>query len=643
VPTTFTADAGRQGNEISPLWFGHNLEHTRSCVWQGLSAQLIRNRKFAGLPQRDGAARDWYALGPAESWRLLEATWAWNGTEGEAYTTHFHPRVGPPGQRQRVESFRSGAPCGIGQRGIVLIGGRAYEGRVVLRADRDLAVRVTVSAAEAEVARVTARPGSWTEAAFRFAAARTESDARLEITFDGPGALFVGAVSLLPADHYLGMRRDVIELLKEISVPILRWPGGNFAGDYHWQDGLLPVDQRAPLPSTPETLPHTNGFDFHEIGTNEFIALCRELGAEPFITINMGLEGPEEAAAWVEYCNGGPDTKWGKVRAERGHPEPYNVKYWTLGNEMGYSHMKGPNTPGGYTEMAVACARAMRQVDPSLHLTASTGWSKEWYEGVLAAEEDYFDGISAHIYYRLVKDFGGEEGRREFRRLVTAPPGDFRSSNLVNGQQGDRRLTVRDIRDLVSARPRGRKDIGIAFDEWNVWYAWYRRPGVVEGIHGAVMLNVLCREAGNLGVNIGAFFEPVNEGAILVEPDSARLTPLGRVMALFRPHQGGRLVPVSPSPSAGDLDVAASFSAAKGELTVTLVNQSPDESREAEIAVARAAPVGEARGVLLSSSGFQPGSDFQENSMEVRRRGSSALVVSLPKHSVARVQVACRS
>jgi alpha-N-arabinofuranosidase len=641
VPATFVLDVGKAAGEISPLWFGHNLEHTRSCVWQGLGAQLVRNRKFAGLPQRDGVAGHWYRIGPRQCWHLLEIAGGEKGTAGEPYTAHLDPRVPGAGQRQRIESFEGGT-CGIGQRGIPLVGGRAYEGRAALLADSPLSVRIAVSAADPGATCVTVEPGDWTEAEFRFTAVRTDFDARLEVTFDGPGVLFVGAVSLLPADHFLGMRRDVIDLLKEISVPILRWPGGNFAGDYRWKDGLLPVDRRAPLESPPYTQPHTDGFDYHEIGTDEFIALCRELNAEPFITINMSLEGPGEAAAWVEYCNGPASTTWGRRRAERGHREPYNVKHWTLGNEMGYSHMAGPHTPEAYGELARACARAMRGVDPSIVLTASTGWAREWYEGVLASPEDYFDNISLHAYYGIMTAFTGEEGRRQFRRLAESPFPTFHGTSLEGGAQGGRRLTLRDVRDFINARPRGRKDIGIAFDEWNVRYAWYREPTVAEGIHAAVMLNLFCREAANVGMTIGAFFEPVNEGAILVEPASARLTPVGRVHALFRAHHGNRLIPALPSPRDGDLDLAASFSRQRHEITVTAVNASPDRGREAEIVLTGASGCGSARGVLLSAPGFLPGCEFREGPIEVRKKADQTFALALPKHSVAGIQVPCQ-
>ena len=654
MTTTFAVDVSKAGGEISPLWFGHNLEHTRSCVWRGLSAQLLRNRKFAGMPQHDGVAggwrpaaaesrfgdrssraAGWQPVGPRRGcWFLLEHIGGYNGTDGETYTAHFDPKNGSACQRQRIESFQAGARCGIGQGGIPLIAGRRYEGRVALRVDRVRPVYIRVVGAEELGTQVAMGPTGWSEASFGFTAPLTLDDARLEITIEGPGALFVGAASLLPADHFHGMRRDVVELLEEIGVPLLRWPGGNFAGDYCWQDGLLPVDRRAPLKSAfIETLPHTEGFDTHEIGTDEFIALCRELGAEPFITINMSFQGPDDAAAWVEYCNGSPDTKWGRLRAERGHPEPYRVTHWTLGNEMGYTHMKGPNAPPAYHDLASACARAMRAIDPALILTASTGWSLDWYQGLLAPDEDYFDHVSHHTYDKLMRAFEGEEGCGDFRRLMAAADSIFDGTGLEDGKQA-RRLSMRDIRDLINARPDERKPLGIAFDEWNVWYAWYRVPGVAEGIYAALMLNRFCRDARRLGMTLGAYFEPVNEGAILVEPGSARLTPVGQVHALFKPHHGAQLLAVEPA-RADDLDLAASL-ASDGTLTLTIVNLSPDESRDAEVAFP-AAEAAEARGVLLSSPDFLPGSEFQETPLEIRRTGN-ALAFSMPPHSVARIQ-----
>jgi len=699
MATQITVDATKTGGEISPLWFGHNLEHTRSCLWRGLSAQLIANRKFAGMPQHNGVASGWYPTGSRESWCLLEMMGGYKGTDGEPYTGHYDPRNGSDCQRQRIECFKP-SQCGIGQRGIPLVKGQRYRGRFALQADREVTVSIRAEGEPVSPGRFQVGPGRWTEAEFKFTARKTDDDARIEVTFGGPGVLHVGMASLRPADHFLGMRRDVVELLKEMGVPLLRWPGGNFAGDYRWQDGLLPAHRRAPLRSAFfETLPHTDGYDMHEIGTDEFIALCRELGAEPFLTLNLSFEGPEEAAAWVEYCNGGPDTKWGGLRAERGHAEPYRVKHWTLGNEMGYSHMRGPHGPKEYGELAAACARAMRKVDPSLVFTASTGWSEAWYQGLLASGEDYYDHISHHTYNTLPRAFEGEKGAAEFRHLTSCPDIIFRTRARGDGYTGETRLTMLDMRDLINESPRGQgtleqglsvappassgesgchaqtglgvpgervtaspseetarpvKPIGIAFDEWNVWYGWYREPGVAEGIYAALMLNSLCRESLKLGVTIGCYFQPVNEGAILVEPDSAHLTPIGQAHSLFKAHYHNQLIEVARShkrlacgeenesdaaeataPDDADIDLAASLNPETRALTLTMVNRSPEASQSVEIHLENATPK-KIEGILLSSDSFRPGSVFRRSRLGIQRKGET-FSVTLPPHSVARV------
>ena len=229
-------DVKNTAGQISPLWFGHNLEHTRSCLWRGLGAQLIRNRKFPGAPGREGVARHWYRIGPPGCSYLLERPGGKRGSEGEAYTAHFDPDDRGATQRQRIQAFAQRGPCGIGQGGIYLIGGSQYEGRLALRADRSLPVRIRLggrdSGAGCFETTMAVAPAAWAEHKFDFVAPATEENACLEITFDAPGVLWIGAASLMPADNFHGARRDVIRLLKEIGVPILRWPGGNFAGSY---------------------------------------------------------------------------------------------------------------------------------------------------------------------------------------------------------------------------------------------------------------------------------------------------------------------------------------------------------------------------------------------------------------------------
>jgi len=626
-------DVRKTAREISALWFGHNLEHTRSCLWGGLSAQSVRNRKFVGGPGRDGVARHWRRVGPPGALYVLERAAGKRGLTGRPYTAHFDAADHAAMQCQRIQAFRTNEHCGIAQAGIHLIGGTRYEVRLALRSDRPLPVRVRLTAPDRAGERfgttVEVAPGQWKEHRFVFLCPARADDACLEIAFDVPGTLWVGAASLMPAENFHGMRCDVIELLSEIGVPILRWPGGNFAGSYRWKDGLLPVDRRAPLWGA-GILPHTDGHDDHEIGTDEFLALCRRLNAEPWITINMGVEAAwEEAAAWVEYCNAPADTQWGALRSRRGRPEPYNVKYWSLGNEMGWPHMKGPSEPSEYAAAARACAKAMRKVDPTIVLVASDGPERQrWYTTVPAEAGDCFEHVSYHEYTDLMKVYEGGAGRDEFRRIASAA--------------GENLRTLKQIRAWLDSHAPGGRPIGISFDEWNVWYAWFRLPGVVEGIHAAAMLNMFCREARKVGMTLGAYFQPVNEGAILVERDGCKLTSAGQVLRIFRPHHGNELVDIDAAEAGADLDVAASVNRPAGEVIVTLVNLSPQREARAEIELENVAGIIGATGTLLTSPDFLPESEFAVQQLDVALKGSLALEASVPPHSVASVQVRYR-
>ena len=632
VRRTLTIDPTQAGASISPLLFGHNLEHTRRCISGGLSAERVRNRKLLGEPNPHGVPLEWEPVGPESCTFRLEPT-------DKAYTRHVGVKEDLANwgwhcdwsqQRQKIESCAASKRCGIGQGRIAIAAPGRYEGFLAAQSNRPLRVEVRLVSAsgQKQYARcaLTVKPGPWRELPFVLNATRADLEARLEITFDQPGTLYVGSVSLLPEGHFRGLRADVIELLKEISVPLLRWPGGNFAGDYRWKEGLLISHQRPGLKSFGDiTQRLTHNYDPHEICTDDFLALCREIGAEPSITINVSLETPQDAADWVEYCNGSKTTKWGKVRARRGHPKPYGVKYWSLGNEMGYGHMKGANRCSDYCDLARRCAEAMRKVDPSIILTASGTWTLDWIAQVPPESYRDYDHISYHRYIiPPVDTFDGPAGRRNLLRASRMPDEDA--------------TLVAQVREALQARvPEGRT-IGIAYDEWNMWYAWYRRPTVVDGIYAAGFLQMLCREAQRLGISQGAFFQPVNEGAILVEPGRSFLTPAGQVFSLMKAHQGGKLVPLDADGTT-DVDACASVAADGKALCLTLVNRCPDQVREVDLQWGGSPPAGAGRMVMLSPNGpSEPCVEFKEQRRRVAPMRDSRLRIELPRFSVTSIQ-----
>ena len=592
--------------------FGHNLEHTRGALTGGLSAQLLKNRKFAGKPSPAGVAADWEGLGDR----------AFYQTEGESYTRHAEgcsmPRRNEL-QRQSVQNIYGGE-CGIAQKGLFLEGGKAYELRVAAKSGAPVTLTAaltntdgsTVYAARA----FNLTPGDWQTHRATFTPPISDEHAALRLTFTARTEVIFGAVSLLPEDHFHGMRRDVVECLKQIAPTVLRWPGGNFAGEYRWKDGLLPPDERGPLESLmeDETQTYAHGYDFHEIGTDEFIALCREVGAEPFFTINPVWCAPEESRQWVEYCNGGGDTEYGRLRAQRGHIEPYGVKYWSLGNELGYGHMEGPMSPAQYADAAGRAAKAMLAKSPGLRLCGSGPYAmedraREWIDGSARALAPIAPYISFHTYSGLKYDYSADAGiRGSYCGAIAAA-----DANIAH------------LRRLRAIAP---PEILVSYDEWNVWAAWFRKSSAIEGMFVAEMLHAMLYASGELGAPIMCYFQPVGEGAIDISPEGASLAANGQVFALMKAHRGAELCEIG---GLSGHEAAATLKG--GVLALSLINDSFDAPERFEIS-----PCG---GVLsaecLIADDLLPGSHFTARALECEV-SNGAVRAELPPRSIGLIK-----
>ncbi|MCP4027568.1 MAG: alpha-N-arabinofuranosidase, partial [Sphingomonas sp.] len=226
------------------------------------------------------------------------------------------------------------ARTGIVQSGLGLVAGREYVGRIWIAGGPDVRrLQVSLVWGEDPAARHTvvlrgAGP-EFAKSPLRFTAGASTDDGRLEIMAMGEGALRVGTVSLMPADHVHGMRRDTLALLRELDAPVYRWPGGNFVSGYDWRDGIGDPDRRPPRDN-----PAWKGIEHNDFGLDEFLTFCRELGTEPYIAVNSGMGDVESAVDELRYANAPADTPLGRLRAANGHPEPYGVHFWGIGNEM---------------------------------------------------------------------------------------------------------------------------------------------------------------------------------------------------------------------------------------------------------------------------------------------------------------------
>lgn len=603
-PVNVTLDLSSE-KVLSPLLFGDNLEHTRDCVSSGLSAQMLKNRKFVGRPDRYGCAMGWYRIGPKTAFTL---------SYDRPYTRHHESyRMSRLLERQsQVITAHRPEIAGFGQDGLCVRKEAVYQFKMTAYALSPLTVDIRMKSSRGNILEhksMTVKSGSFSAYDLLLSPSQDDSDARLEITFMGPGSLIVGAVSMMPQDNFRGMRPDVIGRMKELGIRLLRWPGGNFSGEYHWKDGLLAREERAPFQSYLwiETQPHTLGFDFHEINTDDFIALCCEIGAEPFITINPTWSTPEDNAHWVEYCNGSQDTPYGALRARRGHPEPYGVQFWSLGNEFGYGHMEGTNGSAEYAEAVRKHAEAMLKVDPTLRLCSSGPYpNTDWAEHSAKALKDIAPTVSLHHYATYPEYMDPAATEAEYYRFISTPDTEY----LPRMQQLRKQLG---------------DSISISYDEWNAWVAWFRPGSISEGIFAARFLNMLYMNAEKYGVSQACHFESCNEGAILVTPDRARLTPTGHAIAAMRDHAGGKVCCLRD-------DVVATRK--DDTVTLTLINRSYD--REKTFRIPKAGDLTSA--VLYSGEGVVPHTFFEVTDLSVTEESEHFHAV-LPAHSIAVVKL----
>ena len=253
-----------------------------------------------------------------------------------------------------------------------------------------------------------------------------------------------------------GFRTDVIAEIKQLGVPVMRYPGGNFVSGYHWLDGVGPKNQR------PTVLERAwNSLETNQFGTNEFLAWCKLVGTEPLLAFNLGTGTPEMAVAYVEYCNVDKGTKWSELRRAHGYDAPHNVRYWCLGNEMDGPWQMGHMPAREYGRKARDTARQIRVIDRGLQLVAC-GSSNTimptylvWDREVLEECYDQVDGISLHNYYGNTRDLTGNSTAR------------YLAMNL------DMERQIREIAavaDYVQALRKSPKRLWLSFDEWNVWY-----------------------------------------------------------------------------------------------------------------------------------------------------------------------------
>jgi alpha-L-arabinofuranosidase len=450
-----------------------------------------------------------------------------------------------------------------------------------------------------------------------------------------------------PLSDARGFRTDVLDAARALRPPLLRWPGGNFVSGYHWVDGIGPAAER---PRRLDLAWHAE--EPNTFGTDEFIAYCRALDSEPYICLNMGTGTLDEAIAWVDYCNGTGGTAWAERRRANGHAEPYNVRYWGLGNELWGQWQIGHQSAEEYVAEARRWADALRRLDPSLVLIACgrDGWS-DWDQVVI-------DGLVSHVDYHSIHIYTGSD---DYWSNVLAPHQAERAVRLCQAMI-DRARYVQRV-----DRP-----VHVAYDEWNVWFrersptsGLEERYTLADALAVATYLNVFVRQCQS--VRIANQAQLVNVIApIMTRADGLFLQTIYHPLRLHvehdqevvldprvvcesvthadseagpRPH---RLADLGPFKL---LDVAATRDLEGRRLTLTVVNRSPHAAVSTTVETHRTLAAGGARVHVVDGPAADATNSFAEpNLVAVRTQplpvqGTSVELV-LPPHSFSCVTLA---
>jgi alpha-N-arabinofuranosidase len=430
VPEHLTVSINTQqtADPVSKYIFGSFIEHIGTTIYRSMWAEMLDDRKFyfpiastdppstraqGGNPMRQ-MTRKWRPIGPDDAVTM---------DPEQPFVGDHSPKIALDGS----------TPHGVRQAGLSLVSGKQYTGRIYLRGTPGTKVNVSLVWGTGDADKQTSSftlTSEYKKFPLSFTSKADTTSAALEISATGSGDFHVGTVSLMPADNVEGFRPDTIALLKSLHSGMWRLPGGNFLSNWDWHQAIGDIDKRPPM------FDHAwNAMQVNDVGMDEFMTFCKLIDVDPYVTVNAGLGDANSAAEEVEYLNGPATSYWGAKRAKNGHPEPYHIKMWNIGNEpwgtfqIGYTDLKY------YVIKNNDFAAAMRAADPSIELIGSAkmmepGWLKgedrakyvdnlgpmygsddDWTGGLLKNSWGTFSGIAQHWYEGAGRHFNLEKAK----------------------------------------------------------------------------------------------------------------------------------------------------------------------------------------------------------------------------------------
>ena len=367
-----TIDAAQIGVPVSPYEYGMFIEHIGQTMYSSLWAEMLDDRKFYfPIVSKDPESQ---TQPQGNRMRMQLRKWRPVGPDGVVEMDKDNPFVGDQSPRIALDAS---APHGIRQAGLALVTGKRYTGRIYLRGTPGARVKVALvwgtGPNDRQITSLPALTSEYKKYPLVFTAGTNSTDATLEITGSGTGNFHIGTLSLMPADNIEGFRADTIPLIRQIKSGFWRY-GGNYTSNLIWYHTIGDIDKRPPDWDNAWNAMQTN-----DLGMDEFMTLCKLIGVAPYISVNAGLGDSHSAAQQVEYMNGSANTVMGAQRAKNGHPDPYHIKFWNIGNEPWGSWQIGRTDLKYFVIKHNEFAKAMRAVDPSITLIASGLMLEDWY------------------------------------------------------------------------------------------------------------------------------------------------------------------------------------------------------------------------------------------------------------------------